>query len=230
MSLRVSLFILFMWLFNGCSNQGAEQDIAEVSSEPVNSAFAESNPGNISVVCGVLSKVDDFDSWLSEYKKIAQGTIILLRMVDDPSVVMVFEGGESLAMMEGRAEILTNDQFSKTATVLSEPIVSYFDIQYMAQSEKDYKQYVAFMFELEDINQLLESFKSDLNLYAEYGLTPMGVGTNPHNPEQVFMLLTLEDFVSFRKRTNSPREFKRIIRSLKLPEEAMMLNWAKTTI
>lgn len=230
MSLRVSLFILFMWLFNGCSNQGAEQDIAEVSSEPVNSAFAESNPGNISVVCGVLSKVDDFDSWLSEYKKIAQGTIILLRMVDDPSVVMVFEGGESLAMMEGRAEILTNDQFSKTATVLSEPIVSYFDIQYMAQSEKDYKQYVAFMFELEDINQLLESFKSDLNLYAEYGLTPMGVGTNPHNPEQVYMLLTLDDFVSFRKRTNSPREFKRIIRSLKLPEEAMMLNWAKTTI
>lgn len=230
MSLRVSLIILFMWLFNGCSNQGAEQDIAEVSSEPVNSAFAESNPGNISVVCGVLSKVDDFDSWISEYKKIAQGTIIILRMVEDPSMVMVFEGGESLAMMEGRAEILTNDQFSKNATVLSEPLVSYFDIQYMAQSEKDYKQYVAFMFELEDINQLLESFKSDLNLYAEYGLTPMGVGTNPHNPEQVYMLLTLEDFVSFRKRTNSPREFKRIIRSLKLPEEAMMLNWAKTTI
>lgn len=219
-----------MWLFNGCSNQGAEQDIAEVSSEPVNSAFAESNPGNISVVCGVLSKVDDFDSWISEYKKIAQGTIIILRMVEDPSMVMVFEGGESLAMMEGRSGKLTNDDFLRSATVMSEPLVSYFDIQYMAQSEKDYKQYVAFMFELEDINQLLESFKSDLNLYAEYGLTPMGVGTNPHNPEQVYMLLTLEDFVSFRKRTNSPREFRGIIKKLNLPEEAMMLNWAKTTI
>ena len=230
MILRISLVILFMCFLNGCSNQGAEQNIDEVSSEPVKPILTESNPDNISVVCGILSKVDDFDSWLSEYKKIAQGTIILLRMVDDPSMVMVFEGGESLAMMEGRAEILTNDEFSKTATVLGEPIVSYFDVQYMGTSEKDYKQYVAFMFELTDINKFLESLKTDLALYAEYGLIPMGIGTNPHNREQVYMLLTLEDFVSFRKRTNSPREIRRIIKKLNLPEKAMMLNWARTTL
>lgn len=230
MILRVSLVILFMCFLNGCSNQGAEQNIDEISSEPIERNPTESNPGNISVVCGVLSKVDNFDSWLSEYKKIAQGTIILLRMVDDPSVVMVFEGGESLVMMEGRAEMLTNDEFSKTATVLSEPIVSYFDVQYMRASERDYKQYVAFMFEMENINPLIEALKEDVNLYAEYGLLPVGIGTNPHNREQVYMLLTLEDFVSFRKRTNSPREFRRIIKKLNLPEEAMMLNWAKTTL
>jgi hypothetical protein len=230
MILRVSLVILFICFLNGCSNQGAEQNIDEVSSEPIERVLTESNPVNISVVCGVLSKVDDFDSWLSEYKKVAQGTIILLRMVDDPSVVMVFEGGESLAMMEGRAEILTNDEFSKTATVLSDPIVSYFDVQYMSTPEKDYKHYVAFMFELKDINNFLESLKTDLALYAEYGLTPMGVGTNPHNSEQVYMILTLEDFVSFRKRTNSPREFRRIIKKLNLPEDAMMLDWAETTL
>ena len=59
---------------------------------------------------------------------------------------------------------------------------------------------------LEDINQLVESLKEDFNLYDEYGLKPVGIGTNPYNSEQVYMLLTLEDFVSFRKRTNSPRE------------------------
>ena len=227
---RISLVILFMWCLNGCSNQGTEQVIEEVSSEPENPTLSESNPADISVVCGILSQVEDFDTWLGEYKKIAQRTIILLRMVDDPSMVMVFEGGESLEMMEGRAATLTNEEFLSAATTMGKPVVSYFDVQYMRTSEKDYKQYVAFLFEMEDISQLLISLKEDLNHYGEYGLAPVGVGTNPHDREQVFMLLTLEDFVSFRKRTNSPGEFRRIINKLELPEEAMMLNWARTTL
>lgn len=230
MILRVSLVILFMWILNGCSNQDTEQNIDEVSSEPINPTLNESNPENISVVCGVLFKVDSFDSWLVEYRKIAEGTIILLRMVDDPSMVMVFEGGETLEMMEDRVDELTNSEFLSIASVSSKPVISFFDIQYMRTSEKDYKQYVAFMFELEDINKLLGSLNEDLNLYNEYGLKPVGIGTNPHDSEQVYMLLTLEDFVSFRKRTNSPREFRRIINILKLPEDAMMLNWARTTL
>ena len=189
MILRVSLVILFMWVLNACYNQGSEENIGELSSEAINPAVTESNPANISSVCGILSKVEDFDAWLVEYKKIAQGTIILLRMVDDPSMVMVFEGGASLEMMEDRAKKLTNDKFLSTATVMSDPVVSYFDVQYMNTPEKDYKQYVAFLFELEDISQLLESIKTDLNLYAEYGLTPMGVGTNPDIREQVYMIL-----------------------------------------
>jgi hypothetical protein len=227
---RISLVILFMWCLNGCSNQGTEQVIEEVSSEPASPALSENEPAGISTVCGVLSQVEDFDTWLGEYRKIAMGTIFLLRMVDDPSMVMVFEGGESLEMMEGRAATLTNEEFLAAATVMGEPVVSYFDVQYMRTSEKDYKQYVAFMFDLEDIDQFLISLQEDLDLYTEYGLAPVGVGTNPHNSEQVYMLLSLEDFVSFRKRTNSTREFRRIINKLKLPEDAMMLNWAKTTL
>ena len=231
MILRLSLVILFMWILNGCSNQDTGQNIDEVSSEPVNPTLTESNPGNISVVCGVLFKVDSFDSWLEEYKKIAEGTIILLRMVDDPSMVMVFEGGETLEMMDDRVDKLTNSEFLSIASVSSKPVISFFDVQYMSPPPaKDYRHYVAFMFELEDIDPLLESLNEDLNLYTEYGLTPMGIGTNPHNSEQVYMILTLEDFVSFRKRTNSTREFRRIINKLKLPEETMMLNWAKTTL
>jgi hypothetical protein len=230
MILRISLVILFMWCLNGCSNQGTEQVIEEVSSESASPLFSENEPAEISVVCGALSQVGDFDTWLSEYKKIARGTIFLLRMVDDPSMVMVFEGGETLEMMEGRAATLTNEEFIAAATVMGEPVVSYFDVQYIRTSEKDYKQYVAFMFEMEDISQLLKSMKDDFKLYDEYGLKPIGVGTNPHNSEQVYMLLSLEDFVSFRKRTNSPREFRRIINKLELPEDAMMLNWTKTTL
>jgi hypothetical protein len=227
MLLRVSLVILFISFISGCSNQGTEQLNEEHDSVPNSPALAESNPGGISKVCSVLYHVNDFDAWLLEYNKRAQGTIIVLRNVDDPSIVIVFEGGQSQDMVEGRTSELAEADFLKAATVDGDHVISYYDIQYMGSSEKEYKHYVALMFNMKDINQFLGSLKKDLSHYVDYGLTPMGIGTNPSNPEQVYMLLTLEDFVAFRKRTNSPRKINRFISSLNLPDETLILNWAR---
>ena len=230
MILRISHVILFMFLLNGCSNQGSDQPIDEVSSESSSITLAESNPGSISVVCGVIYKVEDFNTWLEAYNKIAVGTIVQLRNVIDPSLVIVFEGNESLTMAEGRAAALSDNDFLNSATVMGDPIIFYNNVRYMSPSQKAYKHYVALMFEMEDISKFLESLKTDIGLYASHGLTPMGIGTNPHSPEQVYMLLTLEDFVSFRKKINSPRKIRRFATSLNLPEETLILNLARTDL
>ena len=228
--LRVSLAIIFISVLIGCSNQGAEQIATETSMEKGSSALADSNPGNIKAVCGVLFRVKEFDVWSTEYNKKAEGTIVMLRMVDDPSFVIVFEGTNSVIEAEARASTLIDDEFLTSSKVIEDPIVSYFDVRYMRPPEKDYKHYLAIMFKTEDLDQLFASFNSEFNNYEDYGLTPVGVGTNPENEQEVYMLLTLEDFVSFRKRTNSPGEMRRFISSLKLPKDASILNWARADI
>ncbi|RLD20593.1 MAG: hypothetical protein DRI71_10155 [Bacteroidetes bacterium] len=227
---RVSLIILFISFISGCSNQGSEQLNEEHNSVLNTPVLAESNPGDISVVCSVLYHVDDFNSWLIEYNKIGHETIVILRNVDDPSLVIVFEGGQSKDMVEGRTSELVEADFLDAATVNGDHVVSYYDVQYMGSSEKEYKHYVALIFNTKDINQFLASLKKDLSHYVDYGLTPMGIGTNPSNPEQVYMLLTLEDFITFRKSTNSPRKINRFISSLNLPDETLILNWARADL
>ena len=228
--LRVNLAIIYISVLIGCSNQGSERIATEASVEQESSALADSNPGNIKAVCAVLFHVDDFDVLSTEYNKRAEGTIVMLRMVDDPSFVIVFEGTESVIAAEARASTLMDDEFLSSSKVIDDPVVTYFDVRFMKASKKDYKHYLAIMFNTKDLDQLFASLDSEFSNYADYGLTPFGVGTNPENEEEVYMLLTLEDFVSFRKRTNSPREMRRFISSLKLPKESSILNWIRADI
>jgi hypothetical protein len=230
MILRITLVILFISFLNGCSNQGSERSIAEVSSNSNSLTLAESNPGDLTSVCGVIYQVSDFSSWVAEYKKIAQGTIILLRNVKEPSLLMVFEGGNSHEMIEGRAAKLVDEEFLRAATALGEPVVSYYDVQYMNPNEEEHQYYVGLIFEIIDINSLLESVRMNINIYDSYGLLPMGIGADTFNPSKVFMLLTLDDFVSFQKKTNSPRKIKRFAKSLGLPEETLILNMARAKL
>jgi hypothetical protein len=230
MILRITLVILFISFLNGCSNQGSEEAIVEVTSESGRLTLAENNRGDLTSVCGVIYQVSDFDTWVEEYKKIAQGTIILLRNVKVPSLLVVFEGGNTHKMIESRGVELVDEEFLQAATVLGEPVVSYYDVQYMNPNEEEHHYYVGLIFETENINSLLESVSDNINLYDGYGLLPMGIGTDPFDPSKVYMLLTLDDFVSFQKKTNSPRKIKRFAKSLGLPEETLILNMAKANI
>jgi hypothetical protein len=227
MILRISLIILFISFLNGCSNQGSKETIVEISPNTNGLTLAESNPGNLTSVCGVIYEVGDFDSWVAEYNKRAQGTIILLRNVKAPSLLVVFEGGNSLEMVESRATELVDKEFLQDATVLGEPVVSYYNVQYMNPAEEAHQYYVGLIFETKNINSLLESLSNNINIYDSYGLLPMGIGNDPFNPSKVYMLLTLDDFISFQKQTNSPRKIKRFAKSLGLPEETLILNFAR---
>ena len=230
MILRISSVILFIVFLFGCSNQSSEQITEEILATNNETSLVESNPGNISVVCGALFKVNDFDTWIKAYEKSAEGIIILLRNVDDPSLVLSFEGRQSQDLVEQRAIELMDNKFLKEAGVMGDPVVNYYDVQYMSQSETDYKHYVGLIFEIDDIKQLLAALVRDINVYASYGLVPMGIGTDPIHTNEVYMLLSLDDFVSFRKQTNSPRKIKRFINSLNLPAATTISNWAKTSL
>ena len=230
MILRISLVIIFISCINGCSNQGSEQSITEISSDTNSITLAESNPGDLTSVCGVIYQVSDFDTWVAEYNKRAQGTLILLRNVKVPSLLVVFEAANSHDIIESRGAQLVDKEFLQAATVLGEPVVSYYDIQYMNPTEEPHQYYVGLIFETKDINSLLESVGHNINLYDSYGLLPMGIGTDPFNPSKVYMLLTLDDFVSFQKKTNSPRKIKRFAKSLSLPEETLILNMARAKL
>ena len=77
---------------------------------------------------------------------------------------------------------------------------------------------------------VLSRLERDSDLFAKYGLTIMGVGTNADIEEEIYILLTLEDFVSFRQSTNSPRKIRKFIKSLNLPEETFISDWTKTRL
>ncbi len=227
---RVSLVILIMSTLIGCSNNSTELPVEVVTADPNSPVMAASNPGNITAVCGVLYKVDDFDAWLTTYRKSAEHNITILRSVNDPSIVLTFEGGESQSMVETRAAELVSEDFISEATVVGEPNISYFDVQYMNPADDSHKQFVALGFVTDDIEEFLKDLSRDINIYSGYGLRPVGIGTNPVDSESVYMLLALDDFVSFSKRTNSPRKLKRFINHINLPEETDIAIWTKTNL
>ena len=227
MLLRFSLAILIIVLFAGCSEEDSENVVEEITTISSSLQLAKSNPQGISSVCGVIFQVSEYDTWLEEYNKRNKGTIIVLRNVNDPSLLVVFEGSNSQEMIEGRAAVLTDDEFLTAATAMGEPVVSYYDVQYMNPAEQEHIYYVALIFDAEDMGQLLASVERNITMYDGYGLLPMGIGNDPFNPTKVYMLLTLDDFVSFKKHTNSPRKRKRFARSLNLPEETLILNMTK---
>jgi hypothetical protein len=229
-ALRIGFIILFGFLFVTCSNQGTDFVADEVGTMEGGPQLAESNPGYIYAVCGVVFKVNNFDDWLLAYNKSADSTIMLLRNINDPSIVMVFEGGATHEKVEDRATDLQHENFLAEAAVVGDPIISFYNVEYMSSSETEMNHYVGLSFTMDNIEGFLASLKEDIGLYHNYGLIPLGIGTDLENPEEVYMLLSLHDFVKFRKRTNSPRKIHRFTNSLKLPESTLMSTWTKSKL
>jgi hypothetical protein len=228
--LRIGYIILFGAFLSSCSNQGAEIATDEIGITNDGPQLAESQPGDVSAVCGVVFEVSDFDDWLLAYNRSADATLILLRNINNPSIVMVFEGGSTHEKVRGRAANLSHENFLQESAVVGAPVVSLYNLQYRRPSETEMSHYVGLSFKMENFEEFLESLKEDIGLYHSYGLIPVGIGTDFEDPEEVYMLLSLQDFVTFRKRTNSPRKIHGFTNSLKLPESTMMSTWTKSKL
>jgi hypothetical protein len=229
MTKRLGIIFLVGIMFFGCYNSDNGTSAEEPSARIAEKRTVKS-ADNISIVCGVFFEVSDFDVWLNEYNKPGKNNIITLRNVHDPKMVVVFESMPSLEAAKSRASSLCNQAFISRARLMGKPAESYYEVQYYITPIKDYKYYLAFTFMADDTDLWLESLDTNMIHFNKNGLTPMGIGTNPGNASEVYMLLTLKDFVEFRKRNNAPRKLKHLLEELGLPENTVISYWAKHSL
>jgi hypothetical protein len=181
----------------------------------------------MSFVSGMLFKVEDFEKWLYAYHDASEGLIIGLRNVDDPKLALIFEGANSMDILEGRVSKLSSESFLSTATSVGEPFSSFYKIEYVTKAENPPKTFFALSFTAENSLDWIAWTEKFQDYFMELNLETAGIGTNPEDPLQVYILFRLNDFVEFRKNHNSPRKVDRLLENLSLPRNTLLSYWIR---
>lgn len=183
----------------------------------------------IGMVSGVLFEVEDFDKWMRAYEQETNGLIIAFRNVDDPDMTLVFEGSKSKELAEKRVERLTSDEFLSVSSALGDPISSFYEVKYFDKRSDLPDHYVALSYSAggDPDQDWMEYVQSNDSLFMEYKIEPAGIGTNPEDGEQVYILYRQYDFISFRKSLNSPRKINKFLDKFQMPEHTMISYWVR---
>lgn len=206
------------------SQEENEKSIAAVADSEV------STPESFPFVYGVAYDVEDYDAWVDAYNEAKGETIILLRNVDNPAIIVVYEQTNSIKEAEERSKILTSDAFIEKSHTLGNAVDSYYDVKLFQPPEVDYKIYVALIFESENPNDWINKVKANPQLVTRHGLIPAGIGINTFNKEQVYLLAALENYLEFKKNTNTSKEIGKLYEALGVPDNTMISFWGKANL
>jgi len=227
MSFQVRFIPMFFIVVISCSDKSTDKSIQDFSSTLDGNEFNNPISDDYSIVCGVFFSVKEFDQWQKSYLVEAQNTVIYLRSVDDPNMVVVFEANQTLANAKDRVEDLMGDNFSKVAGVEGQPVAKYYNVKYYKPSKISDIHYLSFSFRIKDIEQLKIFSDSKFDQFVSLGLRPIGLGSDPLLPNEVYILLTVRDIDLIRSKSSSPGKLKTFLAELNLPTNTNMMYWAK---
>jgi len=226
MILRTGYLLLILITLGACSGDSSESQTDEViSSETSSEVPNEAKTNNFSVVCGLLFKVEDFVVWEEEYKKHAQNTIIYLRSIDDPNIIVLFEGNNSHQDAVSRITSVMDKAFSENSGVKGEPVTTNYNLRYFEPKDGEDSHFLALSFNAENKDNWLAMSKERIEQLANYGLTPLGMGSNFDKPENIYILLAVENLEEFRDNNNSPREINNFLNTLNFPKNTGLSFW-----
>lgn len=181
------------------------------------------------VVTGTLFRVEDYGQWMKAYERESRGLIISLRNVDAPQLALIFEASQDMTAAEERVAILSDSVFLEAASSLSDPVYSFYSVEYFDPIHDPPVYFFAISYrggQEVDWPAKLARYKS---FFKEKGIEPAGVGSNPLDKGQVYMLFRMDDFLAFRKSMNSPRKMSKFIDDFDLPGHTLFSYWVKTS-
>ena len=224
--LRFGYLIIIAIFLASCSGNNPESQVSEsVTPEISSDAINQTETKEYDVVCGLLFKVEDFDIWAAEYQKHAQNTIIYLRNTDDPNMIVLFEGNESYEDAKNRIINVMDKAFSEGAGVMSEPVTTYYKIKYYQPQGGKNSNFLAFSFTVDDMTDWETISPERVEQLNNYGLSPLGMGSIFGNPNNLFILLAVENLDEFRDNNNSPREINNLLSVLDFPQNTGLSFW-----
>ena len=224
--LRFGYLILIAFFLASCSGDNSESQVSESdTSESSSDEIIQAETEAYDVVSGLLFKVEDFDFWLNEYQKHAQNTIIYLRNTDDSNMVVLFEGNESHDAAKNRMSDVIDKAFSEDAGVMSEPVTTYYKIKYYQPQGNKNSNFLAFSFTVDDMADWETISPGRVEQLNNYGLSPLGMGSIFGNPNNLFILLAVENLDEFRDNNNSPREINNLLSVLDFPQNTGLSFW-----
>ena len=154
----------------GGKEYSEESDDAEDSEEMAMEEEAPVYSGN--TVVGVVHSVADLAKWVEVYEEVSvpEGRISYYTNVDNPDEITVFELTTSHAeAKEGFASEDLKAEMER-AGVTSEPVFTYYDMQYMNQATSEATYRAGISHEVKDFASWKEKFEADDARRAEAGL------------------------------------------------------------
>lgn len=228
MILRGGLVFILIFILS-CADKMAEEQKEELAPSISNNEVISRAPEKFAVACGMLFMVEDYDTWIKSYTAKAKNLLVVLRNVNDPAMVVLFEAVQSEEAAVKRTNDMLDNTFLNNSGIKGNPVVDYYNVKYYNPPNERNKYYLALTFELENSIEWIQAIASRVNDFSLSGLTPVGIGTNSNNEHDVYILLTLDDYVGFRKANNAPRKIKSLIARLELPENTLISYWSNTT-
>lgn len=219
----VLIFISAAFLLAGCGqnydeeNQGMDTSVVE--NEP-------SAADNIQFVFGIAYDIANYQAWIDAYNHHKGQTIIILRNVDNPSIILVYEQTNSMFDAKERSYVLTTNEFIEQSQTLGDPVKSYYEVKLFQPTEEDYKIYVALIFQNEDSDNWISKVKENAEFVTKHGLIPVGIGVNADNKSEVYLLAALENYLEFKKNTNTPKEIGKLYEAIGVPGHTMISYWS----
>lgn len=188
-----AILLTGMMISCGGGKQGSEEQSAEaVTEEPAEEAAPKYSGKTI---VGVVHSVEDFDKWVAVYNEVAdpEAHISYYENVDKPNEIVVFNfttGHE--AAREGFASQEMKETMAR-AGVNSEPVFTYYDMQYMNNEPTGATYRVAISHEVSDYNAWKPVFDADESRRAEAGLELRGLARDADNGNLVHMVFATND-------------------------------------
>ncbi|MEN8247951.1 MAG: hypothetical protein ABFS32_03400 [Bacteroidota bacterium] len=226
----VIIFISVSFLLLGCIDSTQQEKNSDTVAAVAESEVSVTVSADFPFVCGVAYDVDNFQEWLNTYKKSQGKTLILFRNVDNPAIILVYEQAESMQEAEERGKVLTSDEYIDQSHTLGTPVYTHYEVKLFEPQEKEYKIYVALIFEAENPNEWISKAKTNLGPFNDQGIVPVGIGINAFNKNQVYLLAALEDYINIKKNTNTPKEIGKLYKKLGVPDHTMISFWGKVKL
>ena len=226
--MRTLILTLFGAIFLGCTVSEPTESVEETKTT-VLLKTAGLEKEDIGVVSGVLFDVENFDIWLEAYRKSSKGLIIALRNVDAPKITLVFEGFKTKAEADDQVKHLSSEVFIKEARSQGDPISSYYKIEYFDKIPVPDPHFFALSYSEggDPERNWIDFVTSNKEVFEQAGIEPAGIGTNPDDKNQAYLLFRQKDFVSFRKSMNSPNKINKFLDKLDLPEHTLLSYWVR---
>lgn len=146
-------------------------------------------------IAGTTHTVEDYAKWEKVYLEVSipESRVGVLRGIDDPNLIAVFEFTTSHEEAEAN---LNSDELKghmERGGVNSDPVTIYYDMKYMTDIEITAPYRLAINHEVSDFNSWKSAFDNDRSRRQEAGISLIGLATDSGNPNMVYIMFGVMD-------------------------------------
>jgi hypothetical protein len=227
--LMIMLFVpaFIFGVLVSCGGGGKEYSEEADATEEAPEGAEEEGPtysGNTAV--GVVHSVADLAKWIEVYEEGVDPNahISYYVNVDNPDEIVVFNLTTSHAEAK---EGFADDEMKATmerAGVTSEPVFTYYDMQYMNQTATEATYRVGFSHEVADYDAWKEKFDADEDRRTEMGMELRALARDGDNPNLIHIYFATNDLEPVKAMLGDP-EMKRIMEEAGVISEPVAAFW-----